>query len=528
MERRNPVIMEDPMLPKLGRYIKMTHFSPSPARKPNPASTVMAEGQQQEPTQLVAKYEYRAENSQELTMRKGERLLLVDDSKDWWKVRSPESGKEGFVPSNFVKIAKPKASLFSTILKKHGGKKKSEGGVGGGGSGGRQQGNLSNYPNNSALHNNGDARTNGNNAINAAGGGRVGGFGGTETFQLGQCVPACAKYFYTAQRPDEISLSKGERIMVIERSSDGWWRGRKDDGNVGWFPSNYVEEVTAATGGNSNSDGGGGNLLYYTAAEAKSQSSPSHHSSHHSSSSAGGGSADNFLNTSGGAISIVIALYPFSGKNPGELPSCEKGERLEVLPVPTDSDSSPDWLSVRNSRGECGLVPTSYVSPATLNAALSSGEEGSERGTSSTSSSNPQSQSHSISSVSNNSLSLSLLAGRRQFGVSGPLADHDWYYGKISRVQCEDILGKFAQDGDFLIRDSESTSGHYTVSLKAPGRNKHFRVKNSGGILEIGQQKFSCLEDLIEHYKKHPIFKQESEKLYLVKPFVCPSSPPDN
>ncbi|GFR95992.1 cytoplasmic protein NCK2 [Elysia marginata] len=515
MERRSSLIVGDSMPSRVGSYMRMESFPPV-ARK---ASVGMAEGQQQEPTQLVAKYEYRAENSQELTMRKGERLLLVDDSKDWWKVRSPETGKEGFVPSNFVKVAKPKASLFSTILKK-GGKKKSDAGLGGGG--GRQQGTGSNYPNNSSH--NGDARTNGNNALNLVGG-RLGGYTGTETFQLGQCVPACAKFFYTAQRADEISLSKGETIMVIERSSDGWWRGRKDDGSVGWFPSNYVEQLGAASGGNSNNDGSGGNLIYYTAADAKSQSSPSHHSSHHSSSSAGAGSAENFLSAGGPALSVVVALYTFTGKSPGELPSCEKGERLEVL-APLDSDSAPEWLSVRNSRGECGTVPTNYVTPAS-NTALSSGEEGSERGTSS-SSSNPQSQSHSISSVSNNSLSLSLLAGRRQFGVSGPLADHDWYYGKISRVQCEDILSKFAQDGDFLIRDSESTAGHYTVSLKAPGRNKHFRVKNSSGLLEIGQQKFSCLEDLIEHYKKHPIFKQESEKLYLVKPFVCPSSPPDN
>ncbi|XP_059164132.1 cytoplasmic protein NCK2-like [Physella acuta] len=418
----------------------------------------MAEGQQE--TQLIAKYDYKAENSQELTMRKGERLLLVDDTKDWWKVRSPDTGKEGFVPSNFVKIVKPKASLFSTILKKHGAKKK--------------EGSKPSHP--SPVLNNGDSvrsRTNGNNIT-------------TETYQLGQCIPACAKYLYTAQRGDEISLSKGERIMVIEKSSDGWWRGRKDDGSVGWFPSNYVEEVSSSGGGNSSDN----NLLYFTAAEAKSQSSPSH------------SSAD-----------IVLALYPFTGKNSGEL-SFEKGERLEVMNTETDSE----WLSVRNSRGETGVVPANYVTPAP-----SSGEEGSERGTS-TSSSNPQSQSQSISSISNTSIAALALAGRKQFQVSGPLADKEWYYGKISRNQCEDILTKFAQDGDFLIRDSESTAGHYTVSLKAPGRNKHFRVKNTSGVLEIGQQKFTNLDDLIEHYKKHPIFKQEAEKLYLVKPFICPSS----
>ena len=37
------------------------------------------------------------------------------------------------------------------------------------------------------------------------------------------------------------------------------------------------------------------------------------------------------------------------------------------------------------------------------------------------------------------------------------------------------------QDGDFLVRDSESTQGDFSVSLKAPGRNKHFRVHVESG-----------------------------------------------
>ena len=59
--------------------------------------------------------------------------------------------------------------------------------------------------------------------------------------------------------------------------------------------------------------------------------------------------------------------------------------------------------------------------------------------------------------------------------------------------------------------------------LKAPNRNKHFRVNVTDGVFGIGQQKFTSLEDLIEHYKKHPIFKQDSEKLYLIKPFTMPA-----
>lgn len=369
--------------------------------------STMAEGQQD--TQLVAKYDYQAENALELTMRRNERLLLVDDTKDWWKVRSPDTGREGYVPSNFVKIVKPKASLFSNILKK-GGKKKSV-------DGGKQN---SSFP--SPSLNNGDtslrSRTNGNNLNNS-----------TETYQLGQCVPARAKFLYTAQRADEISLVRGESVLVIEKSNDGWWRGRKDDGSVGWFPSNYVEELgssnTGTTGdGANNHHQQDSNLLYFTAAEAKSQSSPSHSSS-----------------------DVVLTLYSFTGKNSGEL-TCERGERLEVMVWEPDAD----WVSVRNSRGETGVVPANYVTPATN----SSGEEGSDRVTS-TSSSNPQSQSHSISSTSNTSIAGLALSGRKQFQVSGPLVDKDWYYGKISRNQCEDILMKYAQDGDFLIRDSEST-----------------------------------------------------------------------
>lgn len=67
-------------------------------------------------------------------------------------------------------------------------------------------------------------------------------------------------------------------------------------------------------------------------------------------------------------------------------------------------------------------------------------------------------------------------------------------------------------------------SGNYTVVLKAAERNKHFRVQvNEEGLYQIGQQKFANLDDLIEHYKKHPIFRQESEKLYLVKAFNLPA-----
>ena len=43
------------------------------------------------------------------------------------------------------------------------------------------------------------------------------------------------------------------------------------------------------------------------------------------------------------------------------------------------------------------------------------------------------------------------------------------------------MMDQRGQDGDFLVRDSESTQGDFSVSLKAPGRNKHFRVHVEAG-----------------------------------------------
>ena len=35
-----------------------------------------------------------------------------------------------------------------------------------------------------------------------------------------------------------------------------------------------------------------------------------------------------------------------------------------------------------------------------------------------------------------------------------------WYYGPISRQECDVIMAEKGQDGDFLVRDSESTVSH--------------------------------------------------------------------
>ena len=64
---------------------------------------------------VIAKYDYVAQGTQELSLRKNEKLLLLDDSKHWWRVQNARN-QSGYVPSKYVKKEKP--SIFDSIKKK--------------------------------------------------------------------------------------------------------------------------------------------------------------------------------------------------------------------------------------------------------------------------------------------------------------------------------------------------------------------------------------------------------------------------
>ena len=342
---------------------------------------------------VIAKYDYKAENAKELDIKKNEKLILVDDTKEWWMVQNSRKDS-GYVPSNYVKRSKPSffSSLKNTLGRKHKNESKGLGSptVTRNGSGGL--GSLPLPPTDSGSDKNST---------------------GSETIQNCEATPAIVKYNYTAQQQDELSLTKGELVMVLEKSSDGWWNGRKESGS-GWFPSNYVELQQPNAIHNKNDV----TPQYMTAAGVDRVSHEE----------------------------IVSALYNFTGSNSEEL-SFSKGDKLVIIDKPLED---PEWWKARNSRGEIGLVPRNYVTYIEIN------EECDNNEAATNSSCTPQSQS--TSSLSNtSSLGVVGVGGRKQFCVSGPLSDKDWYYGKITRQQCEEMLLKYAADGDFIIRDSEST-----------------------------------------------------------------------
>ena len=62
-----------------------------------------------------------------------------------------------------------------------------------------------------------------------------------EKQDLGIC--AITLYDYEAEDDGEISFEPGEVITNIEKPDDNWWQGISQDGTLGLFPSNYVEEI---------------------------------------------------------------------------------------------------------------------------------------------------------------------------------------------------------------------------------------------------------------------------------------------
>ncbi|XP_046402674.1 cytoplasmic protein NCK1 isoform X1 [Ischnura elegans] len=408
---------------------------------------------------VVAKYDYGAQGGQELDLRKNERYLLLDDSKHWWRVQNSR-GRAGYVPSNYVKKEKP--SLFDSIKKK----------VKKGGSGSKTLPSGTNSPSRGAT----DSPTTARRLLLPA----------DPSEAIGT---ALVKYNYQAQQPDELSLVKGTRILILEKSNDGWWRGQYGNAPGGWFPSNYTQEEVGFGGGHgpcpppgmpSDEDGGYGADTIHTYAMAEN------------------------------VLDIMVALYTFRSQNEQEL-SFEKGDRLEILDRPP---SDPEWYRARNGQGQIGLVPRNYL------------QELSEYLT------EPYRGGGGSNTVGNGSGGHQgdpgLSAPRRHppppsissCAVDRPhLVGKAWYYGAVTRARCDQLLNEHGQDGDFLIRDSETNIGDYSVSLKAPGRNKHFRVHVEGALYCIGQRKFHTLSHLVDHYQRAPIYtNKQGEKLYLVRP----------
>uniref|UniRef100_A0A914X7K0 SH3 domain-containing protein n=1 Tax=Plectus sambesii TaxID=2011161 RepID=A0A914X7K0_9BILA len=142
---------------------------------------------------MVAKFDYTANQKQELSFKKNERFKLIDDSNDWWQVTN-KCNQSGFVPNNYLRKESPmdKAmELLKGIRKQEVGNSKFE------------------LPDSKVI----------------------------------DCIisTAIVKFSYEPQVEDDLRLIQGDTIAVLEKRKDGWWKGWAN-GETGWLPSNFVEE----------------------------------------------------------------------------------------------------------------------------------------------------------------------------------------------------------------------------------------------------------------------------------------------
>ncbi|KAM9857123.1 GRB2-related adapter protein-like [Aulostomus maculatus] len=96
------------------------------------------------------------------------------------------------------------------------------------------------------------------------------------------------------------------------------------------------------------------------------------------------------------------------------------------------------------------------------------------------------------------------------------LLPHPWFAGRVSRLEAEQRLHR--QDtGVFMVRESESAPGEFSVSVSYGDRVEHFRVLEGGGRYCIWDESFCSLNRLVDFYRTHSI---AAEKV------VCLKDPP--
>ncbi|XP_029920685.1 growth factor receptor-bound protein 2a [Myripristis murdjan] len=88
---------------------------------------------------------------------------------------------------------------------------------------------------------------------------------------------------------------------------------------------------------------------------------------------------------------------------------------------------------------------------------------------------------------------------------------HDWFYGKIARATAEELLSKQRVDGAFLIRESETTLGDFSLSVRSGNEVQHFRILRDGsGKYFLWVVKFNSLNQLVEYHRTSSVSRSQT------------------
>uniref|UniRef100_A0A7N4NXF7 Tyrosine-protein kinase n=1 Tax=Sarcophilus harrisii TaxID=9305 RepID=A0A7N4NXF7_SARHA len=150
-----------------------------------------------------------------------------------------------------------------------------------------------------------------------------------------------------------------------------------------------------------------------------------------------------------GGVTIFVALYDYEARTTEDL-SFKKGERFQII-----NNTEGDWWEARSiATGKTGYIPSNYVAPA------------------------------------------------------DSIQAEEWYFGKMGRKDAERLLlNPGNQRGIFLVRESETTKGAFSLSIRdwdeIRGDNvKHYKIRklDNGGYYITTRAPFDTLQKLVKHY----------------------------
>ncbi|KAM6972355.1 GRB2-related adapter protein-like [Aplochiton taeniatus] len=95
------------------------------------------------------------------------------------------------------------------------------------------------------------------------------------------------------------------------------------------------------------------------------------------------------------------------------------------------------------------------------------------------------------------------------------LLPHLWFVGRVSRQEAEQRL-RYQESGVFLVRESESAPGEFSVSVSYGDMVEHFRVLEGSGQYCVWEESFCSLNRLVDFYRCHSIAMERA--VYLRDP----------
>ncbi|KAG8182032.1 hypothetical protein JTE90_013962 [Oedothorax gibbosus] len=156
-------------------------------------------------------------------------------------------------------------------------------------------------------------------------------------------------------------------------------------------------------------------------------------------------SKENLLSQDDQDASLFVALYDFQSGGENQL-SLRKGQQVRVLSY----NKTGEWCEAQSWNGLVGWVPSNYITPV------------------------------------------------------NSLEKHSWYHGPISRNAAEYLLSS-GINGSFLVRESESSPGQRSISVRYEGRVYHYRINedSDGKVFVTSECPFNTLAELVHHHSLH-------------------------